>query len=50
MTPADSPTVFVMDDHAAEGASMQGCKHGLNDWPDLVPFAGQTSPRGEPAH
>jgi hypothetical protein len=39
MTPADPPTVFVIDDDAAVCASMQGREHGLNDWPDLVPFA-----------
>ncbi len=50
MTHEGAPAVFVIDDHAAVGASMQGCKHGRNDWTDLVPFAGQTSPRGEPAH
>jgi hypothetical protein len=27
-----------------------GRKHGLNDWPDLVTSADQTSPREERAH
>jgi hypothetical protein len=40
--------VLVID--ADVRAPIQGRKHGLNDWPDLVPSADQTSPREERAH
>src|SRR6267378_4319286 len=49
MTPVGAPTVFVIDTMQMR-ASIQGRKHGLNDWPDLVPSANQTSPPAEPLH